>query len=57
MNVIVDTTLPALKAVFTFLLGIMSNVLTVIVANPILMIGLASGLIGTAIGVFHKLRH
>lgn len=53
----VDTTLPALKLVFTFLLGTMGDVLDVIVANPILMIGLASGLIGTAIGVFHKLRH
>lgn len=49
--------LTELLAVFSWLLTLLSPVLVVITANPILMIGIASGLIGTAVGVFHKLRH
>lgn len=52
-----DTTLSSVKTVFTFLLGLVTDVLAVIVANPILLIPIGAGLVGTGIMIFKKMKH
>jgi hypothetical protein len=35
---------------------VLGTVVTTIIANPILLIGVAGGLVGTAIGIFKHMR-
>lgn len=51
-----DSSLTAVKAVFTFLLGTVTDVLALIVANPILLIPIGAGLVGTGIMIFKKIK-
>lgn len=44
-----------LGTVATTIMGVVSDVIDVVVAQPILMIGLAAGLLGTGIALFKKL--
>jgi len=44
------------SAVVTVLLTTLTSVMTTVVANPILLIGIAGGLIGTGIGIFKKIK-
>jgi hypothetical protein len=48
--------LDGVKAVVTVLLGMITDILAVIMANPVLIIPIAAGLIGTGIMVFKKIK-
>ena len=50
------TQLDGFNAVITFLLGLITQVIAVLIANPILMVGVAVGLIGSAIAIFKKIK-
>lgn len=51
-----ETQLTTIKPIFTFLLGLVTDVLAVIIANPIMLIPIGAGLVFTGIGIFRALR-
>lgn len=53
---VADTTLPAVRSVFTFLLSTVTDVLGIVIANPVLLIPIGAGLVGTGIMIFKKIK-
>ena len=44
------------SAVVTVLLTTLSSVVTTVIANPIMLIPIAAGLVGVGIGIFKKMK-
>ena len=51
-----DTQLTSVTAVVTVLMSTLTTVITTIVANPIMLIPIAGGLIGVGIGIFKRIK-
>lgn len=41
----------------TSIMGVVSTVITTVTSNPILLVFFASGVVGIAIGIVHRLKH
>lgn len=41
----------------TSIMGVVSTVITTVTNNPILLVFFASGVVGIAIGIVHRLKH
>lgn len=39
------------------IMGVVSTVITTVTGNPILLVFFASGVVGIAIGIVHRLKH
>jgi len=50
------TQLTKVGEVVTVLLATLTTVINTVIANPILLIGIAGGLIGTGISIFKKIK-
>jgi hypothetical protein len=48
--------LDTIKSVFTFLIGLMGDIITVLLAHPMLLIPIAAGLVGIGISIFRNAR-
>jgi uncharacterized YccA/Bax inhibitor family protein len=46
----------AVVLVVASIMTILGTVVTTVIANPILLIGVAGGLVGTAIAIFKKMK-
>jgi beta-lactamase regulating signal transducer with metallopeptidase domain len=56
IQILGTTQLDSVSAVLTVIMGVVTTVINTIIANPILLIGLAGSLVGTAIMVFKKMK-
>jgi hypothetical protein len=56
IQILGTTQLDSVMTVLTVLLSVVTTVIDTVVANPILLIGVAGGLVGTAIAVFKRMK-